>query len=156
MKTKFLDIASIGLTLAAIATTAPAPASAQVAAWQGRYIWEEDVGRYGGPDKRDSVVAFITYTLHVGPSAGATGCRLDGQGFQTNKRILCTVTPQGRSAIVKFYDYGPDNIFDSGYRPGQPLFTLTRGPRGIVTHLQGLQASSRTTPRTGTLFRRLR
>ena len=39
--------------------------------------------------------------------------------------------PQGRSAIVKFYGYGPDNMFDSGYRRGQPLFTLTRGPRGI-------------------------
>lgn len=153
MKAIFLGIASATLTLAAVASQ---PASAQVATWQGRYIWEEDVGRYGGPDKRDSVVAFITYTLHIGPSAGATGCSLEGQGFQTNKRIRCTVTPQGRSAIVKFYGYGPDNMFDSGYRRGQPLFTLTRGPRGIVTTLQGLKASSRTTPRSGTLFRRLR
>jgi len=153
MKTKFFSVATIGLTLGVIATS---PACAQIAAWQGRYIWEENVGRNGGPDPRDSVTAFITYTLHLGPSAGSTGCRLDGQGLQTNKRIRCTVTPQGRSVVVKFHGYGPDNMFDDGYRRGQPLFTLTRGPRGIVTTLQALKASSRITPRTGALFRRTR
>ncbi|WP_315760280.1 DUF5991 domain-containing protein [Sphingomonas sp. Y38-1Y] len=154
MKTKFLGTKTIALTIAAAAAALPAAAPAQVAAWNGRYVWEENVGRHGGTTPQDSIAAFITYTLRVGPGNGPTGCTLNGQGFQTNKRIVCTVTPQGRSAIVKFYGYGPDNMFDDGYRRGQPLFTLTRGPRGVATTLQALQASSRTTPRRGTLFRR--
>jgi hypothetical protein len=152
--TTFLDARSVALTLVAAAAALPAAAPAQVAGWTGRYVWEEDVGRHGGNDPRDNIAAFITYRLQVGPGAGPTGCRLEGQGLQTNKRIQCTVTPQGRSAIVKFYGYGPDNMFDDGYRRGQTLFTLTRGPRGITTTLQALKPSNRTTPRSGTLFRR--
>lgn len=144
----------MALTLAAAAAVLPAAAPAQVAGWNGRYVWEEDVGRHGGTDPRNSIVAFITYRLQVGPGAGPTGCRLDGQGFQTNKRIRCTVTPQGSSAIVKFYGFGPDNMFDDGYRRGQALFTLTRAPRGLTTTLQALKPSNRTTMRSGTLFRR--
>jgi hypothetical protein len=154
VNTTFLDIKSIALTLAAAAAILPTDAPAQVAGWYGRYVWEEDVGRRGGSDPRSSIAAFITYRLHVGPSAGPTGCRLEGQGLQTNKRIQCTVTPQGRSAIVKFYGYDRDNMFEDGYRLGQTLFTLTRGPSGITTSLQALQPSNRTTPRNGTLFRR--
>ncbi len=153
MRTQFSTRALIGLSLAAAATVAT-PATAQVAAWNGRYVWEEGVGRQGGSDPRDSVAAFITYTLAIGPGNGPTGCMLNGQGFQTNKRIRCTVTPQRGSIIVKFYGYGRDNMFDDGYRIGQPLFTLTRTPRGIVTQLQGLRASSDTTPRTARLFRK--
>ncbi len=136
----------------AIALLFAAPAAAQPAGWSGRYVWEEDVGRHGGTTPSDSIVAFITYTLAVGPGTGPTGCMLNGQGFQTNKRIRCTVTPQGKSIVVKFHGYGADNMFDDGYRRGQPLFTLTRTPRGLVTTLQGLDASSDTTPRSGKLF----
>ncbi|PCD04296.1 hypothetical protein COC42_08425 [Sphingomonas spermidinifaciens] len=156
MNTTFLGARSVALTIAAATAAAslPTAAAAQVAGWHGRYVWEEDVGRRGGTDPGDSIAAFITYRLQVGPNAGSTGCRLEGQGLQTNKRILCTITPQRGSAIVKFYGYGPDNMFDDGYRRGQTLFTLTRGPRGITTTLQALKPSNRATPRSGTLFRR--
>ncbi len=153
MRTKVSTKALIGLSLAAAATLA-VPASAQLAGWNGRYVWEEGVGRQGGSDPRDSVAAFITYTLSIGPGNGPTRCTLNGQGFQTNKRIRCTATPQQGGIVVKFYGYGADNMFDDGYRPGQPLFTLTRTPRGIVTRLQGLRASSDATSRTGRLFRK--
>lgn len=143
---------TVGLSLAAAAAMVASPAPAEVAAWNGRYVWEEGVGRHGGPDPRDSVAAFITYTLSIGPGNGPTRCTLNGQGFQTNKRIRCTLTPQGKSIIVKFQGYGADNMFDDGYRGGQPLFTLTRTPRGLVTTLQGLKASSNLTPRSGKLF----
>lgn len=146
---------SFALALAVAAAALPAAASAQVAGWNGRYVWEESVGRHGGNTPRDSIAAFITYTLSIGRGNGPTGCTLNAEGLQTNKRIQCTVTPRGNAAIVKFYKYGPDNMFGDGYRPGQPLFTLTRTRGGIATALQGLSASSRTTPRSGKLFRRV-
>lgn len=151
MSSKVITLAG-AVVLAALTTTA---ASAQPAEWTGRYVWEENVGRHGGTTPRDSITAFITYTLSIGPGNGSTGCRLNGEGLQTNKQIQCTVTPRGAAIIVKFYRYGPDNMFNDGYRPGQALFTLTRTPRGLSTALQGLSASSRTTPRTGKLFRRV-
>ncbi|MDV3458055.1 DUF5991 domain-containing protein [Sphingomonas sp. HF-S4] len=144
---------SIGMMIAAAAAVLPNPATAQVAGWNGRYVWEEDVGRHGGTTPSDSVVAFITYTLSIGPGNGPTGCLLTGQGFQTNRRIQCTVTPRGNAITVKFYKFGADNV-GGRYPSGQPLFTLTRTPRGIVTSLNGLGASSRTTPHRGMLFRR--
>ena len=155
MKTHLIGTNAITLALAAAAATLPAPASAQVGGWTGRYVWEENVGRQGGSDPRDSIMAFITYTLSIGPGNGPTRCALNGQGFQTNKRIQCTVTPRGNSVIVKFYKYGPDNMFNQGYRPGQALFTLTRTRFGVTTSLQGLTASNRSTPRRGKLFRRV-
>ncbi|WP_156348979.1 MULTISPECIES: DUF5991 domain-containing protein [unclassified Sphingomonas] len=152
MRTRFAATTTITLSLAAMAATFTTPASAQDAGWNGRYVWEENVGRHGGNTPTDSIVAFITYTLGVGPGNGPTGCTLNGQGFQTNKRIRCTVTPQGKSIVIKFHGYGADNMFDSGYRRGQALFTLTRTPRGLVTALQALTASADATPRTGKLF----
>jgi len=144
---------SIALTLTAAAVTLPAAASAQVAGWTGRYVWEEEVGRHGGTTPSDSIAAFITYTLAIGPGNGSTGCTLTGQGFQTNRRIQCTVTPRANSIIVKFYKFGTGNI-GGRYPSGAQLFTLTRTRNGIVTSLHGLGASNRTTPHSGVLFRR--
>lgn len=144
---------SIGVMIAAAAVTVPMHAAAQVAGWNGRYVWEEDVGRHGGTTPSDSIAAFITYTLSIGPGNGPTGCQLTGQGFQTNRRIQCTVTPRANSITVKFYKFGADNV-GGRYPSGQPLFTLTRTPSGVVTSLNGLGASNRTTPRSGKLFRR--
>ena len=149
-----MTAAFMGSHPAAATTALPANAAAQVASWDGRYVWEESVGQHGVPG--EGIAAFITYTLAVGPGNGPTRCTLNGQGLQTNKRIQCTVTPRGNAAIVKFYGYGPDNMFRDGYSTGQVLFTLTRGPAGITTSLQGLTASSRSTPRSGRLFRPVR
>jgi hypothetical protein len=144
---------SIGLMVAAAAVTLPAAATAQVAGWNGRYVWEEDVGRRGGAGA-DGITAFITYTLSIGPGNGSTGCTLSGQGLQTNRRIQCTVTPRANSIIVKFYKFGPNNV-GGRYPSGQPLLTLTRTRGGITTALHGLGPSNRTTPRSGVLFRRV-
>lgn len=153
MKKLSVRTQSIAVMIAALAATVPMQATAQVASWNGRYVWEEDVGRHGGTTPSDSIAAFITYTLSIGPGKGPTGCLLTGQGFQTNRRIQCTVTPRANSITVKFYKFGADNI-GGRYPSGQPLFTLTKTPRGILTSLNGLGASNRTTPRAGMLFRR--
>lgn len=153
MTTRITLFAAAAATLAAALPTAPADA-APLASWHGRYVWEENVGRQGGSAPGEGIVAFVTYTLSIGPGNGATGCTLNGQGFQTNTRILCTATPQGNSVIVKFYKFGPDNMFGS-YRIGAPLFTLTRGPGGLTTRLAALIKSSDSTPSVGRLFRKV-
>ncbi|MEP9400449.1 DUF5991 domain-containing protein [Sphingomonas silueang] len=138
-----------------LATLATAPATAApLSSWYGRYVWEENVGRHGGDTPQDSIAAFVTRTLSIGPGNGATGCTLNGQGFQTNTRILCTATPQGDSVVIKFYKFGPDNMFGN-YRIGSTLLTMTRTPGGIVTRLAAMGPSSDATPRTGKLFRRV-
>jgi hypothetical protein len=141
--------AALGLALAGV----PAATAAPLPEWSGRYVWEEPIGRIGGSTPADSLVAFVTYTLALGPGNGPAGCTLNGQGYQTYRRLQCTATPQGNSVIVTFYRFGPDNIGGS-YPVGAPLFTMTRTPDGIVTQLQALRASSDMTPQTGRLFRR--
>lgn len=141
--------AVIGL---AAATTAPA--TAQVAGWNGRYVWEESLGRIGGSNPRESVATFITYTLSLGAGNGSTGCMVRAEGYQTNLRLQCTATPQGKALIVKFYRFAaPAGGYQ--YRMGAPLFTLTRTRTGIVTRLQALGPASDASPRSGRLFRRI-
>ncbi|MEN3748240.1 DUF5991 domain-containing protein [Sphingomonas sp. HF-S3] len=150
-----LMIGAAILAAAAIPAVAT-PAAAQAGGWNGRYVWEEDVGRHGGTTPSDSITAFITYTLTIGPRAGPTRCMLNGQGFQTNRRIQCTAVPNGATLTVKFRRFGAENFPGDSWAPGQTLFTLSRGKRGIATSLQALTPSNRTTPRSGTLFRRVR
>lgn len=147
--------AATGLCLALAAMTAAPAVAAPLSNWHGRYVWEEHVGRRGGSAPGEGIEAFVTYTLALGPGNGPTGCRLIGQGLQTNRRIQCTATPQRDSVVIKFYRFGPDNI-GGGYRTGTPLFTLTRTQTGVVTRLQGLRPSSDATRDTGRLFQRAR
>lgn len=157
MKTHSIRALAIG---AAMFTAATLPAAAAPSAiqggWNGRYVWEEDVGRHGGTTPSDSITAFITYTLTIGPGAGPSGCSLNGQGLQTNRRIQCTAVPGGNTLVVKFRRFGAENFPGDSWSAGQSLFTLSRGKRGITTALQALTPSNRNTPRGGMLFRRVR
>jgi hypothetical protein len=147
-----LMIGAVILAAAAIPAGA-IPASAQGSGWNGRYVWEENVGRHGGTTPTDGITAFITYTLTIGPLAGPTGCMLHGEGYQTNRQIQCTAIPRGTMVAVKFRRFGAENFPGDNWSPGQTLFTLNRGKRGITTSLQALTPSNRATPRSGTLFR---
>ncbi|MET3494625.1 DUF5991 domain-containing protein [Variovorax boronicumulans] len=143
--------AAVGAGTAASANAGRALPSAPLAAWNGRYVWEESLGRIGGSSPSEGAAAFVTHTLSLGPGNGATGCTLNAEGFQTNMRMLCTATPSGTSVVVKFYKFGPDNV--RGQRTtGERLLTLTREPGGIVTQLEGLRPSSDAAPRKGRFF----
>lgn len=144
---------ALGLTLAALAPVTPA-AARPLPEWQGRYRWEEPLGRTGGSSPADSLGIFVTYTLALGPGNGSTRCLLRGTGYQTNREIRCTATPQSNAVVIKFYKFGPDNI-GGRYALGTPLFTMTRARAGIVTQLQALNPSSDRTPRRGRLFKRI-
>jgi hypothetical protein len=143
---KLSTIAVAALGAAAIA----APAVAQPANWHGTYVYEEEVGPTGGGNTPGAPVAFITYRLTI----GAKGCVLTAQGYQTDKQVDCTVTPQGKSAVIKFrrYSGSPTPPQYNRFTSGQPLLTLTRSPRGVVTKWQGITLSSGERP-TGAYFR---
>lgn len=131
----------------------PRPASS-LAGWNGRYVWEESLGRIGGASAAEGVASFVTYTLALGPGQGATGCTLDAQGFQTNTRMQCTATPQGPAVVIKFYKFGTDNL-RVRRAMGERLLTLRPdGSGGITTQLEGLRPASDGTPRSGRLFQK--
>jgi hypothetical protein len=152
MLNRIKSTVALGLALAALAPITPAAAK-PLPEWYGRYVWEEPLGRVGGSSPTDSIAIFVTYTLALGPGNGSTSCLLRGEGYQTNRQMQCTATPQGNSVIIKFYKFGPDNMGGGGYALGAPLFTMTRAGGGIVTQLQALSPSSDATPRRGRLFR---
>jgi|GEM_PF-4871170 len=133
---------------------APHPASSSTPsfAWHGRYVWEESIGRVGGSAPSEGVAAFINHTLVLGPSAGSTSCALNGDGYQTHRRIICTATPEGQSLVIKFYQFAPGNALGR-HQVGQRLFTLTRAPEGVVTRLEGLAPAVDNMPRSGMLFK---
>lgn len=145
-----------GAGAAGSSSAAGAAQSAPLAAWNGRYVWEESLGRIGGSSPSEGAAAFVTHTLSLGPGNGATGCTLNAEGFQTNTRMLCTATPSGTSVVViKFYKFGPDNA-RGRHTMGERLLTLTREPGGTIgTQLEGLRASSDAAPRKGRFFKKL-
>jgi hypothetical protein len=148
MLKSILTTAALASAFAAIATS---PASAQgLATWHGTYVWEEPLGRVGG-DRGDAVAVFVTHTLTLGPSAGATGCRLDAEGFQTDTHVKCTATPEPGSVIIKLYKFRPT---DPGRGPsGTRLFRMTRTNTGLATRLEAYGPTSDMGPRSGRLFR---
>jgi hypothetical protein len=143
-------------TAAAVATAvlaAPSPADAQsIATWYGRYVWEEPLGRVGGPG-RDGVAIFVTRTLTLGAAAGPTGCLLKSEGYQTFETMRCTATPAQGTLTIKFYRTVEGRFVR--HRLGETLFTMQRTPRGLTTSLRALRPTSDRTPGYGRLFRRI-
>ena len=123
--------ATLALSLAAAVPTAAA--AAPLSTWYGRYAYSESLGRIGGSSPSEAPAAFVDHVLTI----GRNGCTLVSQGFQTSQRIRCTVTPQGQSAIVKFYSYdGPARA--ARFSRGQTLLTLTRSGSRLLTRWQGM------------------
>lgn len=125
-----------------------------LAAWQGRYVWEESLGRIGGSSPSEGAAAFVTHTLALGPGSGPTGCTLNAEGFQTYTRTICTATPSGTSLVVKFYKAGPENV-GGRHAVGDRLLTLSRDNSGIATRLEGLSPASDAAPRAGRFFKKV-
>jgi hypothetical protein len=138
--------------LCAATMLAAAPASAALSEWYGKFVWEEALGRIGG-EGRDGVAIFVTHTLTLGPSAGPTGCRIDAEGYQTDRHWKCTATPEMGSVIIKLFKLRPN---DPGrWVSGTRLFKIKRGENGLVTRLESYTPTSDATQRSERLFRRV-
>lgn len=139
--------------LGAVALTSAAPASAApLSEWYGKFVWEEALGRIGG-EGADGVAIFVTHTLTLGPSAGPSGCRLDAEGYQTDRHWKCTATPEMGTVIIKLFKLRPT---DPGRGvSGTRLFRITRGENGLVTRMEDYGPTSDMSPRSGRLFRRV-
>lgn len=111
-------------TAAAVLTASMTPMAASaepLSTWFGSYSYQDQT-----PDG-----ALIAYHLEIGPD----GCVVTGRGPGIRESAKCTTTPEGGSAIIKFYNFQGDT---ARYRNGERLFTLTRTNTGIVTRWQAM------------------
>lgn len=112
------------LALALLAGPAPG--------WDGVYSYTQDGGRTAGGSPIQ-----VTWRLTLKGEA----CEFHGEGFQTLETFQCTAhaTPQGLE--VRFLRYPPPatgNRFGvEVYKPGAPLFTLSRMQGRVLTRWTG-------------------
>lgn len=120
-----------GLMAGAMALAAPAP-SAPAGGWDGVYAYTQDGGRTAGGSP-----ILVTWRLTLKNGA----CEFHGEGFQTLEAFQCSAhaTPSGLE--VRFLRYPPParaNRFGvEVYKPGAPLFTLSRLEGRVLTRWTG-------------------
>jgi hypothetical protein len=120
-----------GLMAGAMALAAPAP-SAPAGGWDGVYAYTQDGGRTAGGSP-----ILVTWRLTLKNGA----CEFHGEGFQTLETFQCSAhaTPSGLE--VRFLRYPPPakaNRFGvEVYKPGAPLFTLSRLEGRVLTRWTG-------------------
>lgn len=100
--------------------------------WDGVYSYTQDGGRTAGGSP-----ILVTWRLTLKNGA----CEFHGEGFQTLETMQCSThaTPQGLE--VRFLRYPPPakaNRFGvQVYKPGAPLFTLSRLEGRVLTRWTG-------------------
>ncbi len=139
------------LALLALAAV-PAVAEGASRSWQGRYRYEHVAGRTAG-----GTGIVVTYDLALGPPGARGGCLLTMTGFQTDERLLCQTSAGGGDLTVGFHRYPDGRTLNrygvAVYKPGQPLFTLSKGADGtIVTRWQGLKPDGEGVAESGSYF----
>ncbi len=124
---KLTSIAGLFVMLVGLASSA-ALAAPPVTDWNGTYAYSESLGRDPG-----GAVPFIEHRLIVGPSS----CRIVAEGFQTDTNIRCKAAPNGNKLEVRFASFADGRLENRygnrQYAVDQPLFSIARGPGGLVT-----------------------
>ena len=146
-----------GLAALALLAGATVPGLAEEGAprgWQGRYHYAHSAGRTAG-----GTGIVVNYDLLLGPPGARGGCVLTMLGFQTDERILCHTSAEGDGLTVMFHRYPDGRTVNkygvAVYKPGQPLFTLSRGDKP-VTRWQGLKPDGEGVAESGPYFARAR
>lgn len=134
------------LLVAAAIAAAPTPSG-----WDGVYTYTHDGGRTAGGSP-----ILVTWRLTLTPD----GCELHGEGFQTLETLACSAHPTAAGLEVRFLRYPPPgdgNRFGvQVYKPGQPLFVLSRSGRRLLTRWTGFTPDEGATRVPAPFFRKVR
>ncbi|MDG2522336.1 DUF5991 domain-containing protein [Caulobacter segnis] len=113
----------------ALALASPAPSSN---AWDGVYTYTHDGGRTAGGSP-----ILVTWRLTLKQGL----CEFHGEGFQTLETFQCSTHDSPSGLEVRFLRYPPPatgNRFGvQVYKPGAPLFTLSRSKGRVLTRWTG-------------------
>lgn len=96
--------------------------------WAGTYEFTEDGGRNAGGS-----AIIITHVLTVIDGGDELTATLQSNGYQTSSDLVCTAKVEGARLLVRFQNYGEDNMFEP-YQPGDLLLTLEKKKGAIITH----------------------
>lgn len=121
----------LALALLLIATTLPGQAADP---WRTHYHYASSAGRTAGGS-----VILVEYDLRL--EGGL--CRLFIHGFQSDQKINCTTTRQGRVMKVHFDRFADGRIENASgvreYEPGAVLFELHRSSSGVLTRFDAIK-----------------
>ena len=102
------------------------------ALWAGGYPYSYDGGRTAGGSP-----IVIEYRLGIAADPKGKACRLDIEGFQTNRTILCSLAGSENEATVRFESYGDGSTVNAygirEYEVGQGLLALRRAGGKLLT-----------------------
>lgn len=97
-------------------------------AWEGSYTFQEGGGRSGGAG------TFVEHAIIIYLRGSELIADIDADGFQTSRRLRCTVKVEADRISLYFSSYREDNVFEP-YRKGQFLLALERSAAGGRTRL---------------------
>jgi hypothetical protein len=107
-------------------------ASADRAAWEGTYTFQEGGGRTAG-----DTGMFVEHTIKVYRRGEGMVADVDAAGFQVSISLRCVAKAEGDRLNLYFESYREDNVTEP-YRRGQLLLSLrhptSRGKVRILTY----------------------
>lgn len=136
--------------LAGALLLAPAPATPP-ADWNGVYAYTHDGGRTAGGSP-----ILVTWRLTLKDGA----CAVHGEGFQTLETLSCSAHASPSGLEVRFLRYPPPSTGNrfgvEVYKPGAPLFTLSRSGGRLLNRWSGLVPDEGATRSPAPFFRKVR
>lgn len=121
------------------------------AAWDGVYSYTHDGGHTAGGSP-----ILVTWRLTLRDGA----CEVHGEGFQTLETFQCSAHASPRGLDIRFLRYPPpakgDRFGVETYKPGAPLFTLSRTDGRLLTRWTGFAPDEGVPRSPAPFFRKVR
>ena len=117
LKMSLVRSIALGIGLMVAACTASDP----VGPWDGEYSY----GTAGGHTAGGSPVT-MELTLTIKKSGADETCLLNVAGFQTDERMVCTLTDKGNKLEIRFKSYDDKSLLKIPYEVGGVLFSLEK------------------------------
>ncbi|MBO9543822.1 DUF5991 domain-containing protein [Caulobacter sp.] len=137
--------------LPALAAALALAAPASTAGWDGVYSYTYDGGRTAGGSP-----ILVTWRLTLKDGT----CQFHGEGFQTLETLICDTQASPEGLTVRFLRYPPPaagNRFGvQTYKPGAPLFVLSRSDGRLLTRWTGFVPDEGATRSPAPFFKKVR